>query len=87
MSNLNYVWGGLNTWMLIYNYIIAKWENLIFPCIIYPPNNILLTHIVLNFNIKYFLQVLNKLKIKKGDGTTFIYTYLKSYFLKNNSWD
>jgi len=55
MSNLNYVWGGLNMWMLIYNYIREKWENLIFPYIIYPPNNILLTHIVSNFNIKYFL--------------------------------
>jgi hypothetical protein len=61
--------------------------KLIFPCIIYPPNNIFLTHIMSNFNIKYFLYVLNKLKIKKGEGITFIYTYLKSYFLKNNSCD
>ncbi len=49
------------------------------------PKQFFLTHIVSNFNIKCFIWVLNKLKVKKGEGTTFIHTYLKSYFKKNNS--
>jgi hypothetical protein len=44
------------------------------------PKQFFLTHIVSNFNIKCFIWVLNKLKVKKGEGTTFIHTYLKSYF-------